>query len=164
MDYIYSGADRVLVWLGEEQLQDRFALEAIDKIHGFIDTVWPDGSLQDYMAKIVNNPDLPPNAWQHIGALFRRPYFQRLWVIQEVVKSKSAQVLCGDKIIPWQYLSLAFGLLAPGALRSACPKSTRHQIWTTSGKTFLRHCFASTNIPIHHAPRQAICSPKPSLG
>jgi hypothetical protein len=124
MDYIYSCADRVLVWLGEEQAQDSSAIEAIDKTNAYIDSLWHDGSIADTVSKIINNPDLPPNAWQHVSALFRRPYFQRLWVIQEVVKSRSAQVLCGDKTILWESMCTVAGLLAPGLL-SACPPDVR---------------------------------------
>ncbi|EME40291.1 hypothetical protein DOTSEDRAFT_137891, partial [Dothistroma septosporum NZE10] len=37
--------------------------------------------------------------WKAIDALFRRPYFDRLWIIQEVVLSRTAVVLCGDSSI-----------------------------------------------------------------
>jgi hypothetical protein len=53
MDYIYSCADRVLVWLGEEQAQDSSAIEAIDQINAYIDSLWHDGSMQDTMSQII---------------------------------------------------------------------------------------------------------------
>ncbi|KAF2498158.1 HET-domain-containing protein, partial [Lophium mytilinum] len=36
--------------------------------------------------------------------LLRRPWFKRLWVIQEVVVSKQATVICGNRSVDWNHL------------------------------------------------------------
>jgi hypothetical protein len=59
------------------------------------------------MDNISQDKDLPNNAWEHVQALFERPYFYRLWVIQEVVNAKENLVICGDKITFWLHLSRA---------------------------------------------------------
>lgn len=41
------------------------------------------------------------DAWAH---LLRRPYWWRLWVVQEVVKAKSVLVHCGDRLRDWNTL------------------------------------------------------------
>jgi hypothetical protein len=51
--------------------------------------------------------NIPADGWTHLGVLFSRPYFKRLWVIQEVAKAKSATVLCGNKSISYEALFAA---------------------------------------------------------
>ena len=127
MDYIYSCAEQVLVWLGEEREEDSSAFEAIEKTVVFMNALWHDGNVNETIQKIINNPALPPNAWQHIGALFLRSYFKRLWVIQEVVNSSSAQVFCGNKAIPWDSMCMVTNLLTAGFL-AACPPEVRRSV------------------------------------
>jgi hypothetical protein len=128
MDYIYSRAEQVLVWLGEEREEDKLAFEAIEKTVLFMNALWHDGNMHESIRKIINNPDLPPNAWQHVGALFLRPYFKRLWVIQEVVHSSSAQVFCGNKTIPWDSMCMVTNLLTAGFF-TACPPELRRSVY-----------------------------------
>ncbi|KAL9485434.1 hypothetical protein ACSS6W_004223 [Trichoderma asperelloides] len=125
MDYIYSRAEQVLVWLGEEREDDSLAFEAIEKTVVFMNALWHDGNMNESIKKIINNPALPPNAWQHIGALFLRSYFKRLWVIQEVVNSSSAQVFCGNKTIPWDSMCMVTNLLTAGFLAACSPEVRR---------------------------------------
>ena len=45
-----------------------------------------------------------PGTFEDVGRLMRfvqRPWWQRMWVLQEVVVSKSATVQCGHKSLPW---------------------------------------------------------------
>lgn len=125
MDYIYSRAEQVLVWLGEEREEDSLAFEAIEKTVVFMNALWHDGNMNESIKKIINNPALPPNAWQHIGTLFLRSYFKRLWVIQEVVNSSSAQVFCGSKTIPWDSMCMVTNLFTAGFLAACSPEVRR---------------------------------------
>jgi hypothetical protein len=36
-----------------------------------------------------------------VDNLYRRPWFRRVWVLQEAFMSKEANVLCGTRIVPW---------------------------------------------------------------
>ncbi|KAL9614582.1 MAG: hypothetical protein Q9167_000951 [Letrouitia subvulpina] len=45
--------------------------------------------------------------WQSLTAFFRREWFSRTWIVQEVVLSRQATVICGDKAFPWEDLVLA---------------------------------------------------------
>jgi hypothetical protein len=127
MDYIYSCAEQVLVWLGEEREEDSSAFEAIEKTVVFMNALWHDGNMNESVKKIINNPALPPNAWRHISAPFLRSYFKRLWVIQEAVNSSSAQVFCGNKTIPWDSMCMVTNLLTAGCL-AACPPEVRRSV------------------------------------
>ncbi|KAL1646839.1 hypothetical protein SLS58_002974 [Diplodia intermedia] len=83
MPSIYREATRVVVYLGEAADEsDR----AMDYIH--LDK-W-----QDDWRKTV-----PPVAVQK---LLERPWFSRIWVLQEVYMAKSVTVMCGEKSLPWE--------------------------------------------------------------
>jgi hypothetical protein len=126
MGHIYSCAERVLVWLGVEHEQDSSAIEAIQEtvklLNELVET--SEETVERFTKTLLNNPKLPPNGWQHIGNLFSRPYFKRLWVIQEVVNSTSAEVLYGDQTIKWDdmikivYLNSLLSFCTPETKRS----------------------------------------------
>lgn len=53
---------------------------------------------------------LPPRgygAWKALRELINRPWFSRIWVIQEVVVAKKAIVICGKDVLPWKVVKAA---------------------------------------------------------
>lgn len=51
-------------------------------------------------------------AWKAFGDLICRPYWSRLWVIQEIVLSSTAlNIVCGEKSIPWPLFCYALSIL-----------------------------------------------------
>lgn len=52
---------------------------------------------------------LTPETWSAILALVRRPYFERLWILQEVqTVNKNSTVQCGQTQFPWYNVRRAF--------------------------------------------------------
>jgi hypothetical protein len=49
-------------------------------------------------------PPVESLAWTALIKLFRRDWFFRVWVIQEVVSAKNVSVVCGDLSVSWQYI------------------------------------------------------------
>jgi hypothetical protein len=123
MGHIYSCAERVLVWLGVEHEQDSSAIEAIQETAKLLNELAErdEVSVELFAETFLNNPKLPANGWQHIGNLFPRPYFKRLWVIQEVVNSTSTEVLYGDQTIKWDDIIKILSLYS--ALRFCLPEA-----------------------------------------
>jgi hypothetical protein len=105
---IYSRADNVVLWMGEEDGASRmgFALAsklahhpAADPTTGFtlsapmtgLDLINGTG-----LAKLGLPPDTAPD-WQALFGLFERPVFRRSWVIQEMALATSPpMILCGE--------------------------------------------------------------------
>lgn len=50
--------------------------------------------------------DTPAN-WRSVAWLFSRPWFSRLWVLQEVYSNREVQVLCGSSRVRWEVAVLA---------------------------------------------------------
>jgi hypothetical protein len=42
--------------------------------------------------------------WEAFVQLFKRPWFHRAWVFQEVVMASKATVICGEHSLPWDTL------------------------------------------------------------
>lgn len=121
MGSIYKRATGVHVWLGEDTNGDaQPAFEMIEKIN-------------DYYAqcyRLVNgyacyeSPDAPPSdeslfdilQWKHLHALVRRPWFSRMWTLQEVGLAQTADAYWGQWSIKFSHIVEAFNLID----RNAC--------------------------------------------
>lgn len=91
MDEIYRRADNVLIWLGEKTEHSYFGIEAL-------------ASFSDKTASLSNAPWLqgPPELWKKgIQDVMARPWFFRIWVVQEAVLSRKATIICGTDEMSW---------------------------------------------------------------
>jgi hypothetical protein len=87
MSRIYTQADQVFAWLGNSTYDSDQAMEISDCRLDF---------------------HLPNRrCWKN---LLSRPYWARLWIIQEVALAKSLTILCGDKKCGWTMFRLSFGI------------------------------------------------------
>jgi len=107
MGDIYKNAEVVLMWIGDEVLHTKDALSMIRRLakeysilklkreigHLNYDLYEPsDLSARQRLQGILMEPSWPTVT----NLLSSRSYFLRLWVIQEVVLSSKAVVVCGD--------------------------------------------------------------------
>ena len=109
MDRIYSEADYVVVWLGEEDGYTDTALSTISKLisngPGYVNS--------DLVPYRTHSPEsyasrgllyIPQADWNSLAALFLRQYFRRIWVVQEVAYARAIVTYCGSKKIGWNEL------------------------------------------------------------
>jgi len=106
MGKVFAGAERVHIWLGQS---DGDAEEAFGCIHDILeidesvpcgsrDTVEGTKALEAYFGNI------PSTRWNAFARLTARPWFTRIWVIQEVGLAPEATVMCGELEINWNLL------------------------------------------------------------
>ena len=99
MRLIYHDAQRVCVWLSEEDFNTRRALafikEHISDLGAF------DQAVQD---------QIKADDWYAFGALLTKPWFSRRWIIQEIAYARAATVHCGDKYVGWHEFETAVAL------------------------------------------------------
>jgi hypothetical protein len=91
MDEIYRRADNVLIWLGEETKHSHFGMEALaffsSKALSVSDAPWLKG---------------PPELWHRgLHDIMTRPWFSRIWVVQEAALSRKATIICGTHEMSW---------------------------------------------------------------
>ena len=106
METIYSHAWSTLVWLGEEADNSSDALDTLlatkDALQYYPSGESPD--VGDFERLFLPASDSPK--WLELGKLMSRPWFQRIWIIQEVVLSHQIVIMCGAKCISWDDLGL----------------------------------------------------------
>ncbi|KAL7627071.1 hypothetical protein AAE478_003847 [Parahypoxylon ruwenzoriense] len=108
MKDIYRLAGRVVAWLGPESEDSQHALSTLDYLGAQIEYTKdqfrlpaPDCAHPQWFHSYT---DLPyrEDTWRSILELFRRPWFDRLWVTQEIqLANARAVVKCGSDEIPW---------------------------------------------------------------
>lgn len=89
MAEIYSKAEDVLIWLGKEYNASSTAMEFIPKI---LDLEQSDALI----SKESNRKQ-----WTALADLMRREWFNRRWVVQELVLAKDRYLYCGDRSLHW---------------------------------------------------------------
>lgn len=113
MPDIYRIAACVQVYLGDESDNAPAALELLSSIADYSehldDSLHGEGDIGLALA-LQNGFVLPPvndKRWPALRAFFRRPWFRRVWIIQEFVYATAVCVTCGDVEIDWHRLWLA---------------------------------------------------------
>ena len=129
MLYVYAQATQVLIWLGEATASDAAVfkwiseepervklvrgqqkqtpgvhpqdLESLFQSHSRVPFI---EALQTVEALVM----IPRELIKPIAIVFSRPYFSRVWIVQEVVYASSAQVFCGPHSIAWDTFSSAY--------------------------------------------------------
>ncbi|KAE9364279.1 hypothetical protein N431DRAFT_563623 [Stipitochalara longipes BDJ] len=98
MGRIYENAQIVLVWLGEHSSDSG---KAIDFITFVFNQSWYHkyGSSSSYTYE--GNKKFESSEWQAVDSLFRRDYWERTWIIQEIQLASSVLVYCGDRTFDW---------------------------------------------------------------
>ncbi|KAI1422531.1 HET-domain-containing protein [Xylaria sp. FL1777] len=120
MGDIYSSCRRVIIWIGEHDALTEYAFRGItymasrskagEKINYYD---WKYVQRSKDCDGIV--PRKPVNldamvSGAAFSALFSRPWFRRVWVIQEVVLPAEAIVVCGKFQIDWELIAKAQGI------------------------------------------------------
>ncbi|KAI1398800.1 HET-domain-containing protein [Hypoxylon fuscum] len=116
MKDIYSKANRVLIWLGEERDESDKGIEvASDIAHACHQYTSKGGSLEtvtfnDELAQKFFGKFRDPSEFPRLSAFAKiigRLWFTRVWVVQELALATEATVFCGNSSISWTDLMAA---------------------------------------------------------
>jgi hypothetical protein len=117
MGEVYAKAQQVPIWLGEEASSDADAFEAILAIYDHRNCRAAAGAKGEPTVDEINGLErFPRHGWDHITSLLKRPWFSRLWVLQEVVKARNAVLLLGNKSLPYDRLGTVATSLPSAAI------------------------------------------------
>ncbi|KAF7544004.1 hypothetical protein G7Z17_g10296 [Cylindrodendrum hubeiense] len=124
MNTIYEKAETVIAWLGAATPSTPKAIDLISRVS---DIAMP--TLTD-MFRIEEYPDDwvglekyeeisteeskklgisfdDEEAWDAFADFFDRPWFQRIWIVQEILPARKAIMLCGAQSLEWKVLQAA---------------------------------------------------------
>lgn len=129
MRKIYESAEAILIWLGPdaETPQAKFAAEAMTKLSDAIceklgikmsDLNAYSDLYNDFIFKIRDQLPRPENikfgedaTWESLVWIYSRPYFKRVWVVQEINSNPVRYVHCGNTKLDWNQLQLVAGYI-----------------------------------------------------
>lgn len=90
---IYHNASRVIVWLGKEEESDRIAYSLMQRIVLAFDKPLP---RMDYVNLPPGLPQtLADPQWTYLRRFFNKPWFSRIWIVQEILMAKKSIFICG---------------------------------------------------------------------
>lgn len=127
MGEIYSNASKVVVWLGRDDSNSMpFVKETLAKLDQLdrcvretaeneqTDTAILLQAQLDEFLGMFGLMDLDPGQWASLRSLYRRRWFERLWIIQEAALAKDIEVLCGSTTLTWGEIASAAVILKNG--------------------------------------------------
>lgn len=96
---IYKRAANVLFWLGQEEQYDKAAVRLMD---AFVENHKIHSDLEPLRGKSLNELGLPSNdcGWVGWASLLSRPWFGRVWVVQEFLNATRSVFMSGALEIP----------------------------------------------------------------
>ena len=106
MRIIYGNARSVIGWLGETDEQSGKAFDLIESLS----TAWSKGFGEELEHRLREDPKyLGFGNWSALHEIMKRPYWSRLWIIQEIVLGSSSAVLyCGNRSVKTDQASDSF--------------------------------------------------------
>jgi hypothetical protein len=117
MHIIYTLAQSVVVWLGESGNHSDLTLDLVQNAAA----VWRESEGVEldpiFHGKRNSTEGVPGQmarfitGWLALAQLFRRPWWRRVWAVQEVVFARSCVVRCGKRVIDWKDFVDAYFLL-----------------------------------------------------
>lgn len=112
MDEIYRQASQVLVWLGRSTAESAISMQMLFHMK------------QGYSSGRKFWQAIPPNVLRSaVDGVLERPYFSRMWVVQEAALANKVVLICGDDSFSWEnnvetvfrfLQSLKLASIAPG--------------------------------------------------
>lgn len=122
---IYENAQAVLVWIGKEDDETERIFSEARRLAAAQRASNTEAASQ----KISYNPDDHQSPFSDIAkgflSIFRRDWFKRIWVIQEVSVCRKVNVVCGPLIIDWEDLmAVLFATAVPGTIVDGWRKAT----------------------------------------
>lgn len=116
MGLVYSLAEEVVIWLGPASSDSDLAMDTIRALsekraliskENYLGFATSSETLQD--AGLANATEDIRSA---LGSLLCRTWFERLWVVQEVVLAQRRRLVCGSQVMVWEDFVEAIGAIA----------------------------------------------------
>jgi hypothetical protein len=99
MGNIYNSAAEVWMWLGEEESDSNLAMELIQRVGSFMEAP-PNSETGHSCWSLVSDPTFEPHC-EALRLLFDRPYWKRVWIVQEVLLVRWPIICCGTLRAAW---------------------------------------------------------------
>jgi ankyrin repeat protein len=110
---IYSQAEEVIVWLGQATEETNIVMDSLRRLEEYSSMHghrhWDLAQWTTFWLLVPQDPGIEPR--EGLDLLLRRPWFRRVWVLQEIATAKKASVWCGTKSVRARTFALAPSLI-----------------------------------------------------
>ena len=105
----FSGARRVLVWLGGHYDDSKTGMRLAEHLL----SITKDSQLESLDRDRIHSrlPGTEHKGWRALAAILQRPWFLRTWIVQEVVLNPHVELILSDNSLHWHELEAVVGLL-----------------------------------------------------
>ena len=107
MSLIYQKAERVVIWLGQGTKETDLVMDSMKQLHDIL--IKKEGGCRQ-LARFLMSA-CPPGCYEGMELILSRPWFRRIWILQEIANARVATVLCGKKSISASTFAQVPGLL-----------------------------------------------------
>lgn len=97
---VYQNASRTLVWLGKGTIASNTAIDFFNKR----------GRCKASVTALMEDYQSNQESWRCLQDLLERPWWSRLWIVQEIIVSREALVMCGDRSIEFRAIPKLLGI------------------------------------------------------
>ena len=121
MPEIFKSAEEVVAWVGEETNNDRDALDYFRKLAAVLEQQEASSSFESESGSGTVSLTIAEDSamWDSINKFFERPWFHRVWIIQELVFATKVKVVCGKGSAPWDDIYAAAKICSREAQKSS---------------------------------------------
>ena len=117
MGDVFASATQVLVWLGQKSEDSDLAIAFVSVLGHTMQKVLlkdaanrhveqENGIIGQYKLCAEPGCEHPSPSWNALSRLLERPWFRRMWVLQEIfLAPQDIKVLCGHLALPWTILA-----------------------------------------------------------
>ncbi|KAK5653683.1 hypothetical protein OQA88_8713 [Cercophora sp. LCS_1] len=131
MKSVYTNAEQVVIWLGSSTNDIDLLMDIMHRMHEDAGAVWP------IVVRQLQDVDFEMRTRLRVGLddLLSRPWFKKVWIIQEVATARGASVMCGRKSVSTKTFTEVPSILGvvPGgnaqAILDVMPGRARKQSW-----------------------------------
>ncbi|OAL03805.1 ankyrin, partial [Phaeosphaeriaceae sp. SRC1lsM3a] len=106
---IYSQAEAVTVWLGESTDETDLLMESLQRLDEYSSTErhknWDFQRWKSFWKLIPRGP--ASQLLKGLSLLLQRPWFRRVWVLQEISNSRRASICCGKQFVKARTFAIA---------------------------------------------------------
>lgn len=107
MGQVYVRASWVWIWLGEETDDSLLAMSLVRRLSPLLGSTPQRSLVTRELRELGLTRQQAATDFDALAALYRRRWFERLWVIQEAVLATNLSVACGEETLSWQELDNA---------------------------------------------------------
>ena len=113
---VYATAEKVIAWLGKPSPNTGEAIDFVVALHNQIQRLYQAGQPVTRHTLTQAPCEHTATGWAALSRFLENPFFQRAWIIQEMVLSKYTDLVYGNQMIRWAALAEVIAIIEGNGL------------------------------------------------